>query len=95
MAAGIGASANLLFYLRVFDHALEDARAAHQDVVLLLIGYVVGGTRVVFRALKVAAIEVEVGGIEVDGADSVMIGTLLVDGARRIKVFEGFAPKLR
>ena len=94
VATGISAATDLFLYLRVFDHALQNAGAAHQNVVLLFVGHVVRGTGVFFGALKVSAIEVKVGGVEVNGADSVMVGALLVDGARGRQVIQRLAAKL-
>ena len=88
---GIGALANFLFHLRILDHALQNARPPHQNVVVLLFASSIGRRRFFLGALKVAAIQVDVGGIQVDRADSVMVRTLLVNRLRRLQVLERFA----
>src|SRR5208282_1940977 len=94
MASRIGASADLFLHLRILNHALENARPAHQNVVLLLFRHFVRRSRFFLGALKISAIEVDVRGIQVNRADSVMVRALLVDGTGGVEVLERFAAKL-
>jgi hypothetical protein len=94
MASRIGAPANLFFHLRIFNHALQNARPAHQNVVVLCFGHLVGRGRFFLGTLKISAIEVDIRGIQINRADSVMVGALLVDGPGSIQVLERFAAKL-
>ena len=95
MASRIGALSDLFFHLRIFNHALQNARPAHQNVILLLFAEFVGRARFFLSTLKISTIEVNVGGIEVNRAQSVMVWTLLIDCAGGFQVFNRFAAKLR
>ncbi len=94
MASRIGALTDLFLHLRIFNHALQNARPAHQNVVLLLFCHIIRRGRFFLGALKVSAIEVDVRGIEVNRADSVMVRALLVDGPGGLQVLKRFAAKL-
>src|SRR5208282_3563183 len=98
MTSRISAPADLFldFFLhsRILDHALQNARPAHQNVVLLLFGHVVCRGGFFLGTLKISTIEVDIGGIQVDGAGAVMVGALLVDDAGGVQVLQRFAAEL-
>src|ERR1039458_1256618 len=79
MASWIGAFTDLFFHLRVFNHAFQNARPAHQNVVLLLFAELISRRRFCLGPVKVPAIEMDVGGIQVNRAGSVMVRALLVN----------------
>src|SRR6267378_3527525 len=94
MASRIGASTNLFLHLRIFNHALQNARPDHQNVVLLLLGHLVRRSRLFLSTLKISAIEVDVCGIHVNRAETMMIRALLIDGPGSLQVLKRFAAKL-
>src|SRR5713101_4859536 len=77
-----------------FNHALQNARPDHQNVVLLLLGHLVRRSRLFLSTLKISAIEVDVRGIQVNRADSVMVRALPIDGPSSLQVLKRFAAKL-
>ena len=95
VTARIAPSADFFLHLGILNHALQNARSAHQNVVLLLFRQLVSGGRFFLGALKVSAIEVDVGGVQVNRAGSMMIRTKLVNLAGRFKVLQRFAAQLR
>src|SRR6266404_5395543 len=94
MASWISAPANLFLHLRIFNHALQNARPDHQNIVLLLLGHLVRRSRLFLSTLKISAIEVDVRGIHVNRAETVMVRTLLIDGPSSLQVLQRFAAKL-
>ena len=94
MASRIGAPADLFLHLRIFNHALQNARPAHQNVILLLFTQLVRRGRFFLGALKISAIQVDVRGIQVDRAGAMMVRTLLIDGPGGLQVLQRFAAKL-
>src|SRR5208283_909185 len=95
MATGIGTAANFLFHFCIFNHALHNTRAPHQDVVVFLLPQLIGGCRFLFRALEVATIKVEIGGIEIDRADTMMPRPLAIDFAGSVEMLQRLTAQLR
>src|SRR6202171_43587 len=94
MASGISASTDLFFDLRILNHALQNPRPDHQNVVLLLLGHLVRRSRFFVSTLKISAIEVDVRGIHVNRAETMMVRALLIDGPGSLQVLKRFAAKL-
>src|ERR1700730_16849738 len=94
MAARIAAPTNLFLHLRIFNHALQNARPNHQNVVLLLLGHLVRRSRFFVSTLKISAIEVDVRGIHVNRAETMMVRALLIDGPGSLQMLKPFAAKL-
>src|SRR5438128_2161850 len=94
MAPRIGAPTNLFLHLRIFNHALQNARPDHQNVVLLLLGHLVCRSRFFLRTLKISAIEMDIRGIHVNRAETMMVRALLIDGSGSLQVLKRFAAKL-
>src|SRR5258708_39408323 len=80
MTSRISAPTNLFLHLRIFNHALQNARPDHENAILLLFGYVISRGRFFLGALKVSTIEVDVRSIQVNRTETVMVRALLVDG---------------
>src|SRR5713101_5998623 len=80
VASRIGAPANLFLHLRIFNHALQNARPDHQNVVLLLLGHLVRRSRFFLSTLKISPIEVDVSGVHVNRAETMMVRALLING---------------
>src|SRR4029077_3838528 len=85
MASRISASTDLFFHLRIFNHALQNPRPDHQNVVLLLLGHFVRRSRFFLSTLKISAVEVDVCGIHVNRAETMMVRALLIDGPRSLQ----------
>src|SRR6266478_1300700 len=94
MASRISASANLFLHLRILNHALQNARPDHQNVVLLLLGHLVRRSRFFLSTLKISAIEMDIRGIHVNRAETMMVRALLIDGPGSLQVLKRFAAKL-
>src|SRR5208282_3204776 len=94
MASRIGASTDLFFHLRIFNHALQNACSAHQNVVLLLFPEFVRRERFFLGALKISTIEMDVCRIQVNCAGSVMVRTLLINAPGGLQVLKRFAAEL-
>src|SRR5260221_10763350 len=94
MASRIGAPTNLFLHLRIFNHALQNARPDHQNVILLLLGHVIPRGCFFLGALKISAIKMDVRGIQVNRAEAVMVRALLIDGPGSLQVLKRFAAKM-
>src|SRR6266481_5662441 len=94
MASRISAPTNLFLDLRIFNHALQNARPDHQNVVLFLLRHLVRRSRLFLGALKVSAIQVDVCGIHVNRAETMMVRALLIDGPGSLEVLQRFPAKL-
>src|SRR3979490_992920 len=78
-ASWVGTLCHIFFYFGVLDHALKDSRSAHQYIVLLLLGHLVGRGGFLFCAMKVSAVEVDIRCIEINSTGPMIIRALLVD----------------
>src|SRR6266436_1867219 len=94
MASRVSAPTNLFFHLRIFNHALQNARPDHQNVVLLLLGHFVRRSRFFLSTLKISTIQVDVCGIQVYRGNAMMAWALLIDGPGSLQMLKRFAPKL-
>src|SRR6266446_9666856 len=91
MAPRIGAPTNLFLDLRIFNHALQNARPNHQNVILLLLGHLVRRSCFFLRTLKISAIKMDIRGIHVNRAETMMVRALLIDGPGSLQMHKRFA----
>ena len=79
---------DLLLQLGVFDHAFEQARPGHQDVVCFLLTELVGLAGLVVGVVQIAAVEMQVAAIHADRSGAAMVGVNLVDLAGAVEMRE-------
>src|SRR3984893_10067797 len=94
MASRIGAPTDLFFHLRIFNHALQNARPDHKNIVLFLLRHLVRRSCFFLRTLKISAVEVDVRGIHVNRAETMMVRALLINGPGSLQMLKPFAAKL-
>src|ERR1700739_4307423 len=85
---------DLLFDASILDHAIQQPRARHQDVIALLLPEAKCRLRLGICMFKIAIIQMQISVAEMDAPQSVMISILLVNRRSLFQLRERLCPQL-
>src|SRR5262249_7344113 len=82
VGSGFSTSADFILDTRVPNHALQEPRPRHQDIVFLLLAERECQACFLLCALEVTIVQMQVSAIQVNTTDAMVVRILLVDGTR-------------
>src|SRR5262245_27228123 len=86
---------NFFFYSRVFNHAVEQARARHQNAIALLFSQAEGNSPFPFGEVQISIVEMQISVVQVYAPEPMMIAVLLINRCSLVEFGQGLFAQLR